>query len=70
MEEAVAEYLGEEYFHAALGEHFHVGTLVGEGRHVGYRDAVDALHHQDLGPAPVPVHLRHIHQLGAFEIAP
>jgi hypothetical protein len=32
VEEAVAEHLGEEDLHAALGQHLHVGALVGQGR--------------------------------------
>ncbi|MNH20738.1 hypothetical protein D3C79_805230 [compost metagenome] len=70
VEEAVAEHLGEEYFHAAFGQHLHVGALIGERGHVGHRHTIDALHHQYFRPAPVPVHLWHIHQLGTFEIAP
>src|SRR5476649_1157503 len=69
VEETVAEYLGEEDLHAALGEHFHVGALVGQGGEVGDLHAVDALHHQHFGAAPVPIHLRHVQQLRAFEVA-
>ncbi|MCY1205597.1 hypothetical protein D9M72_171490 [compost metagenome] len=69
MEEAVAEHLGEEDFHAALCQQFHVGALVGEGGQVGHRDAVDAFHHQHLGAAPVPVDLGHVEQRRAVEVA-
>ncbi|SAJ33735.1 Uncharacterised protein [Enterobacter cloacae] len=70
MEEAVAEHLGEEDLHAALGQCLEVGALVAQGFQVGHRDAVDALHHQHLGPAPVPVDLWHVEQRRAFEVAP
>ncbi|MNH95197.1 hypothetical protein D3C73_478320 [compost metagenome] len=69
VEETVAEHLGEEDLHAAFGEHFHVGALVGQGREVSDLDAVDALHHQHFRPAPVPIDLRHIQQRRAFEVA-
>ena len=70
MEEAVAKHLGEENFHATFGQQFHVGALVGQGRQVSHRDAVDALHHQHLMAAQVPVHLRHVEQWRAVEVAP
>jgi hypothetical protein len=69
VEEAVAEHLGEENLHATLGQHLHVGTLVGQGRQVGDLHPVDALHHQHFGAAPVPVDLRYIQQRRAFEVA-
>ncbi|MNZ34692.1 hypothetical protein D3C78_520730 [compost metagenome] len=69
VEEAVAKHLGEEDLHATLGEQLHVGALVGQGRQVSDLDAVDALHHQHFRPAPVPVHLGHVHHLRAFEVA-
>jgi len=69
MEEAVAKHLGEEDLHAALGELAHIGVLPRQPGHVGHRDAVDALHHQHLRAAIVPVDLRHVEQRRAFEIA-
>ncbi len=69
VEKAVAEYLGEEDLHAALGEHFHVGALIGQRREVGDLNAVDALHHQHFRPTPVPVDLRHVQQRRTFEVA-
>ena len=38
-------------------------------RDVADRDAVDALHHQHVRAAVVPVDLRHVQQRGAGEIA-
>ncbi|MNV06328.1 hypothetical protein D3C71_967010 [compost metagenome] len=69
VEEAVAEHLGEENLHATLGEHFHVGALVGQGCQIGDLDTVDALHHQYFRPAPVPIDLRHVQQRRAVEVA-
>ncbi|MNT12929.1 hypothetical protein D3C72_1478790 [compost metagenome] len=68
VEETVAEHLGEENLHTALGEHFHVGTLVGKGRQIGDLDAVDTLHHQHFRSAPVPIDLRHVEQRRTFEV--
>ena len=70
MEETVAEHLGEEDFHTAFGQQFHVGALVGEGCQVGDGNAVNTLHDQHLGAAQVPVHLRHIQLLGAGKVTP
>ncbi|RMS05948.1 hypothetical protein ALP75_204957 [Pseudomonas syringae pv. actinidiae] len=69
MEKAVAKDLREEDLHAALGEHLHVGALIGQPGHVGDLQAVDALHDQHLRTAPVPVDLWHVKQVGAFEVA-
>ena len=69
VEEAVAEYLGKEDFHAAFGKLLHIGTLVGQRRQVGHRDALDALHHQYLVTAPVPVDLGNVDQLRIFKVA-
>ncbi len=70
MEEAVAEDLGEENLHAAFGELLHVGALFGQPGHVGDRHAVDALHHQYLRAAVIPVDLRHVEQRRILEVAP
>ncbi len=69
VKEAVAENLREENFHAALGEHFHVGALVGKGRQIRDLNSVDALHHQHFWPAPVPIDLRYVEHRRAFEVA-
>jgi hypothetical protein len=69
MEKTVAEDLGEEQLHTALGEFFHVGALIGQGRQIGDLNPVDALHHQHFRPAPVPVDLRHVEHGRAFEVA-
>ena len=69
VEEAVAEHLGEENLHAAFGQQLHVGVLRAQGGDVGHRHAVDALHDQHLGPAVIPVDLRHVDQRRAFEVA-
>ncbi len=69
VEETVAKYLGEEDFHTALGQQFHVGTLVGQPGHIGDLQAVDTLHDQHFGAAPVPVDLWHVEQVRAFEVA-
>ena len=46
-----------------------VGAAVAQAREVADRHAMDALHDHDLGAAVVPVHFRHVEQLGAGEVA-
>ncbi len=70
MEETVAEHLGEEDLHAAFGQLAHVGVLPCQTGHVCHRYAIDALHDEHLRPAIVPVHLRHVEQCRALEVAP
>jgi hypothetical protein len=53
---------GEEDLHTTFGQELHIGALVGQGRQVSDRNAVDALHHQHLVAAQVPVHLWDVEQ--------
>ncbi len=69
VEEAVAEYLGEEHLHPALGQQLHVGAVGLQRRNVGDRNAVDPLHHQHLLTAVLGEHLGHVERLGAGEVA-
>src|SRR5690606_24104473 len=69
MEEVVAEHLREEDLDAVLGEQTDVRAARLEERDVADRDAVDALHRQHVGPAIVPVDLRHVELVRVREIA-
>ena len=69
VEEVVAEHLREEDAHAVLGELRNVGAGGLEARALADRHAVDALHDHDVGAAVIPVHLRHVQQLGSGEVA-
>ena len=70
VEEAVAEHLREEDLHAALGELLEVDARGIQRRDIGYRDAVDALHHEHVASRVVPVHLGHVEQVRVEEVAP
>ncbi len=69
VEEVVAEHLREKDAHAVLGQLCNVGTGGLEARPVADRHAMDALHDHDVGATVIPVHLRHVQQLGAGEVA-
>ena len=62
VEEAVAKDLGEEDFHATLGEDFHVGVGGVDGVLVGDVGGVDAFHRQDVFAAVAPVDFRDVEQ--------
>lgn len=63
VEEAVAEHLGEEHLHPALGQQLHVGAVSLQRCDVGDRNAVDPLHHQHLLAAVLGEHLGHVERL-------
>ena len=69
VKEAVAEHLGEEDLHPALGQQLHVGAVGFQRLNIGDRNAIDALHHQHLLAAEIGDDFRHIERLGAGEVA-
>ncbi len=69
VEEVVAEHLREEDLHAVFRQAPEVRAARPQRRQVADRHAMDALHHHDIGAAQVPVHLGHVQQRRAGEIA-
>ncbi len=69
MEEVVAKHLREKNLHAVFRELLDVGPGGAQRLHVADRRAEDALLHQHLGPAVVPVDLGHVQHVRVFEVA-
>ena len=69
VEEVVPQHLREEDRHAVFREALDVGAAPAQLVHVADDDAVDAFHHHHFRAAVVPVHLRHVEQVGTGEIA-
>ena len=63
------EHLREEDAHAILGELAEVGAEGAQALHVTDDDAVDALRDQHIDAAVIPVHLGHVQQVRAGEVA-
>ena len=63
------EHLREEDRHAVLGELLDVGAEFSQPRDLRDLDAMDPLHDHDVLAAEVPVHLRHVQQRAAGEVA-
>ncbi len=70
VEEAVAQRLREEDLDGARRQLLDVDAGLAQPRHLAHRDAVHALHHDDVAAAVVPVHLGHPQQPRAGEVAP
>ena len=69
VEEIVAERLREEDLDAVLGQALDVRAAALQLRHVRDQHAAHALHHHHVLAAVVPVHLRHVQQVRALEVA-
>ena len=69
VEEAVAEHLGEEDGHAVARQPGDVDAGLAQPLDLADRHAEHALHHQHLGRAEVPDHLRHHQQVQAVHVA-
>ncbi len=69
VEEIVPEDLREEYLDTVLRQPLDIRAGRLERRLVADRDAADALHRQHIAAAKIPVHLRHVEQIRAFEVA-
>ena len=70
VEEVVAHQLGEEDLHPALGERPQIDAGGAQRIDVADRDPRDPLHHHHPAPRVLPVHFRHVEQIGALEVAP
>ena len=70
VKEIVAEYLLEEDLDTAFGEDLEVHTLRTQGVEFADGDAVNALHHQHVGPGVIPEHQRVINEFRPEPIAP
>ncbi len=69
VEEVVLEHLGEEDLHPALGQQLQVHIAFAQGGDVGYRNAADALHHDNAAAGVVPDDLRDVQQVAVLEVA-
>ena len=70
VEETVAEYLREKDLHTRAAQARNVHAVGLEPLDLPDRDAGHALHHHDLGVAPVPVHFGNEKQWRVQEVAP
>ena len=70
VKKAVAKYLGKEQRHAVARQLGYVDTGRAQSSDLAHRYATHALHHDHIGGAIVPVHLRYQHQIEPLHIAP